>query len=133
MNTETQPKRPACPQCGDREHVYARPDLRWNDERQQWEICAGELSSIECTTCDAGSTLDDGPLDLDASGFPDPLDSLRIITPDAAKTLAEGLVALIDQFDANAVAFNDYDDDDRAGFNASIDAAYLALGLERPA
>jgi hypothetical protein len=123
----TEAKKPACPSCGDPSHVYARPDLRWNDEKQRWEFCAQGLDYIECTECDCGSSIDSEPLDLEAGGFPDPEPMLRVITNAERITILDALEALQERFEENDATFGDYDDEDREDFAERLAAARLAM------
>ena len=47
-----------CPECGDREHLYGRVDVRWNFERQEWVSGAME-DDFECTECDWSGSLEE--------------------------------------------------------------------------
>lgn len=47
----TIPKRLACPCCGDEKHLYARADVRWEPDMQEWTIAYTE-SELDCTQCD---------------------------------------------------------------------------------
>lgn len=48
------------------------------------------------------------------------------------ETLADGLLAMKDQFDANQAEFDDYEEEEVKAFDARVKAAYAFLGLEMP-
>jgi DNA-directed RNA polymerase subunit RPC12/RpoP len=43
-----------CPECGDRDHLYMRADIRWSFKRQEWIHVHGseEDHDVDCTECD---------------------------------------------------------------------------------
>lgn len=46
-----------CPECGDRDHLYGRADVRWDFDRQEWTV--GDMEDqIECTECDWSGTTE---------------------------------------------------------------------------
>jgi hypothetical protein len=42
-----------CPECGNSEGLYARGDLRWNTETQEWEADPWSIEEgVDCMECD---------------------------------------------------------------------------------
>ena len=42
-----------CPECGNREGLYVRADLRWHHETESWEPCLDSIEEgVDCTECD---------------------------------------------------------------------------------
>jgi hypothetical protein len=50
-----------CPECGGREHLYMRADIRWHFESQTWQHVDGseEDHLVDCTECDWQGALAD--------------------------------------------------------------------------
>lgn len=42
-----------CPECGNRDGLYVRADLRWDAEDQEWQPVMDSLEEgVDCTECD---------------------------------------------------------------------------------